>query len=406
MRSHRHIAALVIGLGVAQLVAWGTLYYAIAVIGESMRAELGVRESQLFGAFTWSMAISGLLAPWAGRKVDQYGGRAVLVASALVGALGFAVLARTHTFVGVLVGWSINGVSMAVGLYDVCFAALGQVQPQYYRRAVTGVTLIAGFASTVSWPASHFLLQSLGWRGLCDGYAVALSLCALIYLTVLPRAQVAAPQRTVIASQPDLAPPASVRRRARLLAWTFAGAALIGASMSAHMLSILKALGLPAEQAVWAASSVGAMQVLGRLLELAFGSKRHPVQLGMVTFSGVFASMLLLLTLSVTPWLVIAFVICYGIANGLLTIAKATLPVQMFGLRDVGSVLANFSMPSLITRALAPLSFAMISSALGTGAALLAMVAVGFATLVSYAATTRSAFTAYHHARDDARPIV
>src|SRR5690606_1578072 len=93
-----------------------------------------------------------------------------------------------HTFGGLLVGWSINGLAMALGLYDSCFAALGQVEPRRYRRAVSGVTLVAGFASTVSWPASHYLLQSTGWRGLCDVYAVVLCLCALIYFAVLPPA--------------------------------------------------------------------------------------------------------------------------------------------------------------------------------------------------------------------------
>ena len=395
MRTRRQVAVLVSGLGVAQLLAWGALYYAIAVIAESMRAGIGVTESQLFGAFTWALAISGVLAPWAGKKVDQYGGRAVLISSALVGAFGFAVLARAHTFGGLLVGWSINGLAMALGLYDSCFAALGQVEPRRYRRAVSGVTLVAGFASTVSWPASHYLLQSTGWRGLCDVYAVVLCLCALIYFAVLPPAHptIAHPtiaHNSVSIEHPGVAPDVSIRRRARLLAWTFAGAALIGASMSAHLPGVLRALELSAEQAVWAASSVGVMQVLGRMLELGFGSKRDPMRLGLLTLAGFFVSMLLLLVLPAAPWLVVAFAVFYGIANGLLTIAKATLPVQMLGLRNVGSVLGDFSMPSLIARAFAPLWFAMTTSALGTRAAVLSMATVGLATLASYTVMSSS----------------
>jgi MFS family permease len=390
VRKHPHIAALVAGLGLAQLMAWGALYYAIAIIGDSMRAELRVSESQLFGAFTWAMAISGVLAPWAGRTLDRHGGRAVLVSSALVGALGFAVLARAQGFAGLLVGWSLNGLAMALGLYDTCFAALGQVEPQRYRRAVTGVTLIAGFASTVSWPASHYLLRSLGWRGLCDAYAGALGLCALIYLTVLPGVRGAVRSERGPLGELGPLPDRSMQRRARLLAWTFAGAALIGASMSAHLLNVLKTLELPAEQAVWAASSIGIMQVLGRFLELAFGSRHDPVQLGLVTFAGLFASMLLLLAVAMVPWLVVLFAILYGIANGLLTIAKATLPVQMFGLRNVGAVLGNFSAPSLVTRALAPLCFALTTGALGMRSALACLSAVGLATLAAYVATTRN----------------
>ena len=289
----------------------------------------------------------------------------------------------------------VPGLAMALGLYDSCFAALGQVEPRRYRRAVSGVTLVAGFASTVCWPASHYLLQSTGWRGLCDVYAVVLCLCALIYFAVLPRAHptIAHPtiaHNSVSIEHSGVAPDVSVRRRARLLAWTFAGAALIGASMSAHLPGVLRALELSAEQAVWAASSVGVMQVLGRMLELGFGSKRDPVRLGLLTLAGFFVSMLLLLVLPAAPWLVVAFAVFYGIANGLLTIAKATLPVQMLGLRNVGSVLGDFSMPSLIARAFAPLWFAMTTSALGTRAAVLSMATVGLATLASYTVMSSS----------------
>jgi len=380
------------GLGVAQLLAWGTLYYAIAVIGEPMRADLRMTESQIFGAFTLSLAISGVLAPWAGRRLDRYGGRAVLVTSGFVGALGFLVLARSHSFAGMLLGWSINGLAMALGLYDTCFAALGQVDPSRYRRAVTGVTLIAGFASTVSWPASHYLMQSLGWRALCDIYALALCFAALIYLTFLPGVHVTksceleAEDRQVAAAIHPAA-----RRRARLLALTFAGASLISTSMSAHLLGVLHALKLPSEQAVWAASSIGVMQVLGRFLELGFGARQHPARVGLVTFAALSASIFLLLGISAAPWLVIAFVVLYGTSNGLLTIVKATLPVQLFGLRNAGAVLGDFSMPSLVTRAFAPLWFAVMTSKLGTHTGLLAMAAIGLATLTAYWGTTRAA---------------
>jgi MFS family permease len=399
VRARRHVAALVVGLGVAQLLAWGALYYAIAVIGAAVRAELRVTDSELFGAFTWALVISGVLAPWAGRMLDRYGGRSVLVASALVGAVGFMTLARAESFAGLLVSWSLNGLAMALGLYDTCFAALGQVEPDRYRRTVTGVTLIAGFASTVSWPASHYLLQAIGWRALCDGYAGALGVCAMIYFTVLPRGTVRLPAHDAAVNFDSGMLEASAQRRARLLALAFAGSALISGSMSAHLLSVLHELELPSDLAVWAASSIGVMQVLGRLLELAFGAKHDASRLGLATFSALCASMAILLTVFAAPWAVVVFALVYGIANGLMTIAKATLPVEIFGLENVGVVLGNFSAPSLVTRALAPLGFAVATGALGTRGALVCMAAVGVATLVAYVAAMRSPSTRAEAAR-------
>jgi hypothetical protein len=382
------IAVRVLGLGGAQLVAWGTLYYAIAVLGEPMRVELGVGHSQLFGAFTFGLVLSSAIAPWTGRTIDQHGGRAVLVASALLGALAFALLARAQSFPVLVAGWSLAGVAMALGLYDACFAAIGQAHPTSYRRIVTTVTLIAGFASTVFWPLSHYLLAAQGWRDVCLIYAACLLLCAPVYWLVLPRgvpAPSAEPAPT-LAKTVSVAP--HVVRTARILSWAFAGTALISAAMSAHLVSLLDAR-LSGEQAVWVASSIGVLQVLGRVVDLMFGDKRTAVQLGLVTFCGLALAMLLLLASRQVPALVLGFALLYGVTNGLLTIAKATLPVELLGFARVGAVLGSFSAPSLAARALAPLGFAALASAAGGEIALSAVAAVALASLGAFVLATR-----------------
>jgi predicted MFS family arabinose efflux permease len=389
VEAQRQSARLVAGLGAAQLIAWGTLYYAVAVMGEPMGAELGLTRGHVFGAFAWSMVISGVLAPWAGRRLDRLGGRAVLASSAIVGALGFLVLARVHSFAGLVAGGSIQGLAMALGLYDTCFAAIGYVAPASYRRTVTGVTLVAGFASTVSWPTTHYLVQGLGWRISCDIYAAALLLCAPIYALTLPPASVTrkAPAESTT-THVEVAD--AIRRRGLLLAWAFAGTAVVGASMSAHLVGVFKALELHGDDAVWIAASIGVMQVAGRLLELVFGSRLQPVRLGFVTFGGLFVAMVLLLAASAQPFVVYAFALVYGIANGLLTIAKATLPVEIFGFANVGAVLGGFSAPSLVTRALAPFGFALLMSEAGTQEAMAGLVAVSLASCAAYVAATRA----------------
>jgi MFS family permease len=390
MAARRHPATLVAGLGTAQLVAWGTLYYAIAVLSEPMSIELGLSRETVFGAFAWSMVLSGLLAPWAGRTLDKRGGRVLLVGSALVGAAAFVVLARAHSFMGLIAAWSLGGLAMALGLYDTCFAAIGQVVPDSYRRTVTGVTLVAGFASTASWPAMHHLARSVGWRAGCDVYAAALLLCAPLYALVLPAG--GAPSRVGSAARDaPIEGSLAVRRRAQLLAWAFAGTAIVGASMSAHLIGILRALHLPSGDAVWVAASLGALQVAGRALELLFGVRLHPVRLGFVSFAGLLFAMLLLVAVRVEPSAVFAFALIYGVANGLLTIARATLPVEMFGFTNVGAVLGSFSAPSLITRACAPFVFAVAMGALGAEGAVMGLAVVSLGSCAAYAATTHAA---------------
>ena len=379
-------ATLVVGLGTAQLIAWGSLYYAIAVLGEPMQVELGVSSSLVFGAFTWSMVIAGVLAPTAGRGLDRFGGRAVLVASALVGAAGFFALAHAQSLPWIVAGWTLNGVAMALGLYDACFAAIGQVAPRSYRFVVTGVTLIAGFASTVAWTLSHYLVQAIGWRGVCQVYALALLLCAPIYAILLPGRL----RFEARSSDPDTPKPESfITARARVLAWSFAGVALIGGSISAHLPGILSTLELGSERAVWIASSIGVLQVLGRVADLVSGSRRTAAQLGAVTFTGMLAALLILLATPAIPSAAFAFAALYGVSNGLLTIAKATLPVELFGLTRIGTVLGSFSAPSLITRAFAPLGFALVAGSAGTLDAVACLVAVSLASLAAYVTGTR-----------------
>lgn len=381
--------ALAAGLGIAQLIAWGTLYYSIAVLGPPIQHELGLSSAELYGAFAWSLALSGLLAPWAGHLVDRRGGRQVLTASALVGALGFGMLACAHSLPMLALGWTVQGVAMALGLYDTCFAALGQVAVQSYRRSVTAVTLIAGLASTVFWPVSHYVLRAVQWRGTYLAFAALLLACAPIYLVLLPRDSPATPRDHIpTATGADTG---AAQLRARLLSLSFAGAALVSGALSAHLVSTLAALKFSSTQAVWIAASVGVMQVIGRWVEL-WTSRLSVHRLGLLTFTGVLVSVLFLMASQAVPSMVLLFVLAYGTANGVITIVKVLLPVEMLGTHQIGAVLGRFSAPSQIARAGAPWAFALVqSSKLGTMGALSITALVAAASLTAFVTTSRRA---------------
>jgi len=379
-------------LGVAQLIAWGTIYYAIAVIGDPMQRDLALSRGELFGVFTGSLALSGLLTPWAGRLVDRIGGRTVLVAGAALGALGFGVLACAKSVWTLGVGWTIEGVAMALGLYDTCFAALGQAAPQAYRRGVTAVTLIAGLASSCFWPISHYLVDALGWRATCGVFVILLLLCVPIYLSVLPphaRGSSALGERAVDAPRVAAAA-AATHTPARMLALAFAGTALVSGALSSHLVGALGALHFTPVHAVWIASSIGVMQVLGRFVELRFGAGMSAHGLGLLTFGGITGSLILLLFSEAVPVVVLLFAALYGTANGVLTIVKALVPVQMFGTREVGTVLGRFAAPSLIARAAAPWAFAFSEELLGGAKrAIVMLVGIAVVSLGIYAGVLR-----------------
>jgi len=182
-----HLWRRTCALGVAQIVSWGTLFYTIAVLGAAMRADTGVGELWLFGSFTAGLFVSGIASPALGREIDARGGRRVLVGGSVLAAIACAVLAGAQGPLTVLAGWILAGVAMAACLYDPAFATLHQIAGSSYRRAVTALTLFGGFASTVFWPLSQFLLDTLGWREAFYAYAVLhLVVCLPIHALALP----------------------------------------------------------------------------------------------------------------------------------------------------------------------------------------------------------------------------
>ena len=319
------LARLVAALGVAQVISWGTLFYAIGVLGAPMRAELGVSDVFLFGAFTAGLLVSGVLAPVAGRHIDRHGGRAVLSAGSVVGAIAMAVLALCADRWTLTLGWLLAGAAMAGALYDPAFAALSYHAGERYRRSVTTLTLFGGFASTVFWPLSQVLLDAVGWRYTFAVYALLhLAACLPIHLGMIPRGGAAAAAHAH-APPPHVAPDASLRA----LAAAFGVATFVFGIVAVHLINLLTAAGVPKGQAVAMSMLVGPMQVAGRIAELAVSRRVRAVHVGATAFVLMAASLVALLTVRGPGATALLFVIAYGWGLGLLTIAMGTVPAEL-----------------------------------------------------------------------------
>jgi len=163
----------IVALGATQTLAWASSYYLPAILAVPMARELGLTTSWIFGAFSVALLLSAALGPAVGRAIDRRGGRDVLVVSNLVLAAGLGLLAIAHGPVVLVLGWIVLGIGIAAGLYDAAFATLAGLYGRNARGAITGITLIAGFASTLGWPTSAALDAALGWRGTCLVWAGA-----------------------------------------------------------------------------------------------------------------------------------------------------------------------------------------------------------------------------------------
>jgi predicted MFS family arabinose efflux permease len=346
----------VVALGATQTLAWASSYYLPAILAPPMARDLGLTTSWIFGAFSAALLLSAGLGPAIGRAIDRRGGRDMLVASNLVLAAGLVVLALAHGPVVLALGWIVLGLGIAAGLYDAAFATLAGLYGHAARGPITGITLIAGFASTIGWPASAALDATLGWRGACLVWAAAHLLLGLpVNRWLIP----AAPPRGSAPAVVDDAGPAP-RGAMVLLAFIFAAAWFVTGAMAAHLPRLLEAAGAGATAAIAAAALVGPAQVAARIAEFGLLRRAHPM------ISARLAALLhpigaaALLAIGGGPLGAAAFALLHGAGNGLLTIARGTLPLAIFGPAGYGHRNGLLGAPARGAQAFAPFLFGLV----------------------------------------------
>lgn len=351
----------VLALGTAQTLAWASSFYLPAVLAAPMARDLGLATSSVFGAFSLALAVAGLVAPAAGRIIDRTGGRGLLMLGNGLFALGLVALGAARGPWTSSGAWLLIGVAMGGGLYDAAFAALVRLYGSASRDPITGITLLAGFASTVGWPLTAWMNEAWGWRGACFGWAALHLLLGLPLHLLLPRAAARAPAQ-VPAPGPAAAAPAAAAPSGWLtlvlLAFVFAATRFVATAMGAHLPGLLMAVGGSLAAAVAAGTLVGPAQVGGRLLEFGLLRRVHPLLSARLATLGHPLGALALLAFGMPA--AVPFVLLHGAGNGILTIAKGTLPLAVFGPQGYGMRQGWLSMPSLVLQALAPWLFGLV----------------------------------------------
>jgi predicted MFS family arabinose efflux permease len=354
---------IVVLIGLTQTLGFASTYYIPAVLAEPMAKDLGLSSIWVFTAFSAAMITSALIGPVAGRHVDRLGGRGLLIASNLLFALGLLVLAMMSNAVMLVLGWLIIGVGMGIGLYEIAFAALVAIYGKEARAAVTGVTLIAGFASTIGWPLSAWMGAEFGWRWACAGWAGVQLLLALPMHLVLPSGV------HNMMSEPVPAPlrqTTSPRFAMVLLAYVFGVTMFISTSLSSHFPRILEAAGTTTAVAIAAGALMGPAQVVARLVDFTFSRKLHPLISGRIAAAGHPVAALALMV--VGPPAAFVFSVLHGAGNGLMTIVKGTLPLALFGPGGYGHRQGLLSAPGRVAQALSPVIFGLVLERYGANA--------------------------------------
>jgi MFS family permease len=361
----------VLVLCVTQILAWGAIYYPPVLTVPLIAADRGWSTTLTMGGFSLGLLVAGLVSPRVGALIDRHGGHRVMPAGSLIGALGLVGLAYASHPAAYFAVWIALGLAMSASLYDPAFATLGRVFGAAARRPITALTLAGGFASTVSWPATRLLIDAVGWRGTYLVYAALLALIAApLHAFVLPRGRDRVEVRPSPAAPPS--PPSVPARGAAfaLVAAAFAAYAFVPSGLAAHLLAIFGRFGLDPATVVTIGALFGPAQVAARLVEFVLVRNLHP--LGMVRFAVGLLVVAFVLLAAVGPSVAVAtaFALMFGAANGLVTIARGTVPLALFGAAGYGRIVGRIAAPALIMQSAAPLLLAYVIEQASDGAAL------------------------------------
>lgn len=366
-------------IGAAQVIASAAGHYLPAVVAVPAAQALGLGSNAVFLAFSWSMVVSALAGPLAGRWVDRFGGRPVLMLSNLSFILGLLLLGSADGPWGLLWAYTAMGLGMATGQFEVAFATLVKLFGRQSRNPITGITLIAGFASFIGWTVSVYVLNGWGWRGVCGFWAGVHLLIGLPLHALVPRpvAQDTTPRAPTdsVNDTPQRASPASTSPgpsaqnpwvTSVLLSYVFAASAFIGMGLMMHMPALLQLMGVSLALAFAVGSLVGPSQVLGRLIDFFLMRQWHPLvgtRLAALCHP-VACGLLLILGAPVAA----LFVVLHGIGNGILIISRGTVPLAIFGTRGYGKRQGWLMLPAKLAQAAAPFLFGLALTHWGTHA--------------------------------------
>lgn len=354
-------------LALAQLVSWGSIYYSFSLLVVPMEQTMGWSRTATNGALSLGLLVSGFAAWPVGKWIDRGLGRRVMSIGSVVAAAMLLLWSATSSLTIVFVAWIGLGLSMAATFYDPLFAVLTHRFPHRYRTKITLVTLVAGFASTVFIPVTHFLVGAAGWRLAL----VALAACNLLICLPVHFVAIRSSQQDDAAahasSQRKSADDAATQRALRTptfwaLVVCFTTYYATFSVLTFHLVPLMVERGVVNTVLVVTMALIGPAQVLARAVWFVFDRKITITTVGFIVVTLFPVSTMILIFAGKCAALLWLFALCYGAANGMMTILRGTIVQQFLWAEGYGAISGMLSFPSNVAKGIAPIAAAGIWS--------------------------------------------
>ncbi len=358
------------------------MHYLVALFAAPISHELGWNLAFVQSGFSLALLVMGLTSYHIGRWIDRHGGRTVMITGCCCGAAGCALLAATRDELLFVAAWVLLGLGMRMTLYDAAFAALAHVAGVGATRAMSMVTLMGGFASTVFWPLGGFLADALGWRDALWCYALLLLASSMLHLAI-PRG------RELVSREEAMLPLSACRKGAApsrtmvLYACIAVGIMVLQTGMAAHFIELLHGSGWDPSTAVALATLMGFGQFAGRAAVVFRAGYVDPVRLNLLPSTIQCTCFALYLAVGSHAVGAAAFAFLYGVGNGIATITRGAMPLVLFDPGSYGRIVGVLLKPAFALAAAAPVAFALVIEHWGHRAAAVAALGLALAILTA-----------------------
>ena len=354
-------------LAIAEMIVWASMYYAFPALLPAWERDLGWSKTELSFAFTLSLVVSASLIPITGRLIDRGLGPSIFAGGAALGALLLGLLCTVTELWQFYCIWIGLGVAMSSTLYEACFALLVRSTGDRARRAITIVSIVAGFAGTVAFPGAHLLTGAFGWRGAVLVFAAAVGGVALPLIWRACHHAEALAAAAAPAPAPSATQALAVARTA--VFWLLSAAIFLAAldhgMLVSHVLPILADRGVDPGLAVIAASFVGPMQVAGRLVLMVAGRFATTLAASAACFAMMAIAGVCLLYADTVPLLVVGFVILQGAGIGVASVMRPVVTAELLGRKNFGVISGLIGLMHMGGFAIAPSVSALVWAAAG-----------------------------------------
>lgn len=383
-------AGAIWALGITQIIGYGTLYYSFSILAPRIAAEFGVAVEWIYGAISLALLAGGMISPYAGGLADKHGAAKVLSAGSVAAALSLVACGLAGNAFMFLAALVLVELASAFVLYSTAFALLAQATGRQAQRSIALLTLIAGFASTIFWPLTTWMLQSLDWHQVYFVFAAMHVLaCLPLHLWLTRFARIAATRPVVDNSSTDPTTAASSNSTFILVVLGFSLAGFVSAATLFHIVPMFGLLGLGGS-GVLVATLFGPAQVASRLINMAFGKDLPPATLAVISALLMPAALTVLALTAPSVSGAVAFAIIFGLGSGLFSIVSGTLPLALFGKAGFGKRLGWISLGRLGVSAVAPFALSVALGAIGPVLSVWTLAAAGLGCVAVFAEILRS----------------